>query len=55
LLKTSDSANVGLTAIPLAVPVMLPVTVSVAVNDWLPAVWKVTVKLRTPWSMLVKE
>ena len=41
---------------PLWVPVMVPVTVSVAVMDWVPAVLRVTplVKVWTPLSPATK-
>ena len=43
-------AAAGLTVMPAWVPVMLPVTVSVAVIDRLPAVLSVTLKVCVPWS-----
>ena len=43
-------AVAGLTMMPACVPVMLPVTVSVAVIDRLPTVLSVTLKVRVPWS-----
>ena len=43
-----------LTVMPLWVPVMVPVTVSVAVIDWVPAVFSVTEKTWVPASPPVK-
>ncbi len=43
-----------LTVMALWVPVMVPVTVSVAVIDWVPAVLSVTEKVWTPASPPVK-
>ena len=48
------AAPAGLTVMPLWVPVMVPVTVSVAVIDWEPAVLSVTERLWTPLSAPVK-
>ena len=39
---------------PLWVPVMVPVTVSVAVIDWVPAVLRVTEKVWVPLSPATK-
>ena len=47
-------APAGLTVMPLWVPVMDPVTVSVAVIDWVPAVLSVTEKMWVPASPPVK-
>ena len=47
-------AAAGLTVMPLWVPVMVPVTVSVAVIDWVPAVLSVTEKTWVPASPPVK-
>ena len=46
------AAPVGFTVMPLWVPLMVPVTVSVAVMDWVPAVLRVTplVKVCVPLS-----
>ena len=46
----------GFTTMPLWVPVMVPVTVSVAVIDWVPAVLSVTplVKVWVPLSPATK-
>ena len=38
----------ALTTMPLWTPLMLPVTVSVAVTDWVPAVLSVRLKVPTP-------
>ena len=43
-------AAAGVTVMPACVPVMFPVTVSVAVIDRLPAVLSVTLKVCVPWS-----
>ena len=43
-------APAGVTVIPAWVPLIEPVTVSVAVIDWLPAVLSVTLSARTPPS-----
>ena len=48
------AAPAGLTVMALWVPVMVPVTVSVAVIDWVPAVLSVTEKVWTPLSPPVK-
>ena len=47
-------AAAGVTVMPLCVPVMLPVTVSVAVIDRLPTVLSVTLKVCVPWSTTTK-
>ena len=47
-------APAGLTVMPLWAPVMDPVTVSVAVIDWVPAVLSVTEKTWVPASPPVK-
>ena len=47
-------AAAGLTVIPVWLPVMLPVPVSVAVSERLPAVFKVALKEWLPASLLVK-
>ena len=41
-------AAAGLTVMPVCVPVIEPVAVSVAVIDWVPAVFSVTLKVCTP-------
>ena len=49
------AAAAGFTTMPLWVPVMVPVTVSVAVIDWVPAVLSVTlVKVWVPLSPATK-
>ena len=50
----SVAAPAGFTVMPLWVPVMVPVTVSVAVIDWVPAVLRVTEKTCVPASPPVK-
>ena len=52
--KPSLLAAAALTVMPLWVPVMDPVTVSVAVIDWVPAVLSVTEKTWVPASPPVK-
>ena len=47
-----ELATAGLTVIPFCVPLMVPVTVSVAVIDWLPAVFNVALKVCAPASAL---
>ena len=47
-------APAGFTVMPLWVPVMVPVTVSVAVMDWVPAVLSVAEKVSTPAFPAVK-
>ncbi|HEV3443117.1 MAG TPA: hypothetical protein VG099_00675 [Gemmataceae bacterium] len=41
------------TMMPVCVAVM-PAFLSVAVSDWVPAVFKVALNVCTPWSLLVK-
>ena len=48
------AAPAGFTVMPLWMPVMDPVTVSVAVIDWVPAVLSVTEKTWVPASPPVK-
>ena len=50
------AAAAGFTVMEPSVPVMVPVTVSVAVMDWVPAVLRVTplVKVWTPLSPATK-
>src|SRR2546421_10267242 len=48
------AAKAGLTVMPAWEPVMLPVTVSVAVTDCVPAVLRVTLKECAPASALVE-
>ena len=50
----SVAAPAGFTTMPLWVPVMVPVTVSVAVIDWVPAVLRVTEKVCVPSSPATK-
>ena len=50
----SVAAPAGFTTMPLWVPVMVPVTVSVAVIDWVPAVLRVTEKVWVPLSPATK-
>ena len=52
-LRMNCDAAAVLTTIPLVRPVMLLVTVSVAVSDWLPAVLSVAEKVCLPASLLV--
>ena len=47
-------AAAGLTVMPVCVPAMAGFVVSVTVSDWDPAVFRVTVKVWTPWSAVVK-
>ena len=47
-------AAAGLTAMPLWLPVIVLVTVSVAVSDWLPAVLRVALRVWTPASAATK-
>ena len=51
--RLSWDAAAGLTAMPDCVPVMLDLAESVAVIDWVPAVFKVTLKAWTPLSAVV--
>ena len=46
-------AAAGVTVIPVWVPEMLVVAVSVAVSDCEPAVFRVALKVWTPWSAAV--
>ena len=46
-------AAAGLTVIPVCVPVTPGTTVSLVVIDWLPAVFRVALKVWTPWSASV--
>jgi hypothetical protein len=47
-------AAAGLTVMPRSLPVIVLVTVSVAVSERLPAVLRVALKVCTPWSAAVK-
>ena len=50
----SRLAAAGLTTMPDSLPAIRPSTVSVAANDWVPAVSRVALKVWTPWSAAVK-
>jgi hypothetical protein len=54
VLFTLVIAGAWLTVIPLCVPVIELVTVSVAVMDWIPPVFNVALKLRVPLSPATK-
>ena len=47
-------AAAGLTVMPVCVPAPLGITVSLTVMDWLPAVFRVALKVCTPSSAAVK-
>ncbi len=50
----SELAAAGLMAIPVSLPLMDPLAVSVAVRDWVAAVFRVALKVYTPASPALK-
>ena len=53
-MKTTTLGTPGFTAMPLSYPLRLGLLMSVAAIDCVPAVFRVAVKVCTPWSAAVK-